>query len=382
MDVPLGSGGPGTRLRALDPAMPSFIVLAGLHKRFSEDPVLEDISLQVEEGEIMALLGPSGSGKTTLLRLLAGFETPDGGAIRVGEEDVTGTSPERRNFGMVFQHYALFPHLSVGQNIAFGLETRKWSREDIQERVAEVLELVDLAGFEDRRVQEISGGQQQRVALARALAPRPRLLLLDEPLSNLDPDLRERTRRQLRRAVKQVGLTAVWVTHEQEEAFDVGDRIALLEAGAVVQIGTPEELYLEPNSLFVAGFVGRASVLTGQQLQDGCVKIGDERFRGYGVRWPAVAVGDRSVGDMVEVVFRPETLGLESPDHPQSLAGRIVRRQYTGEATYFVVELEEGGSVLVRHDARTVPSGSRVGVVVRPEGPPPRSFVRTGEASS
>lgn len=382
MDVPLGSGDPGTRMRASEPAMRVFIVLTGLQKRFSDHPVLHDISLQVEEGEIMALLGPSGSGKTTLLRLLAGFETPDGGTIRVGEEEVTAISPERRNFGMVFQHYALFPHLSVAENIAFGLETRKRSRAEIQERLTEVLALVDLTGFEDRRVQEISGGQQQRVALARALAPRPRLLLLDEPLSNLDPDLRERTRRQLRRAVKQVGLTAVWVTHEQEEAFDVGDRIALLEAGTLVQVGTPEELYLEPNSLFVAGFVGRASVLVGEQLEDGRVKIGDDRFRGHGVRWSVVSVGDRSVGETVDVVFRPETLGLESPDQPESLVGRVVRRQYTGEATYLVVELEGGGEVLVRSEMREVPSGNRVGVVVRPDGPPPRSFVRTTEASS
>jgi ABC-type Fe3+/spermidine/putrescine transport system ATPase subunit len=362
--------------------MAPFIVLEGLRKKFSDHPVLQDISLQVEEGEILTLLGPSGSGKTTLLRLLAGFETPDGGAIRVGEEEVTGISPERRNFGMVFQHYALFPHLSVAENIAFGLEARNQSRQEIKERLAEVLALVDLAGFEDRRVQEISGGQQQRVALARALAPRPRLLLLDEPLSNLDPDLRERTRRQLRRAVKQVGLTAIWVTHEQEEAFDVGDRIALLDAGVLVQVGSPEELYLEPASLFVAGFVGRASILEGEQLQDGRVKIGDDRFRGHGVRWSVAGVGDRSAGDKVDVVFRPETLGFESPDHPESLVGKILQRQYTGEATFFLVELEGGGEVLVRGDRRTVGIDSRVGVVVRPDGPPPRSFVRTSEAIS
>lgn len=360
--------------------MPPFIVLAGLRKSFSDHTVLRDVSLQVEEGEILTLLGPSGSGKTTLLRLLAGFEAPDGGTIRVAAEDVTDIPPERRNFGMVFQHYALFPHLNVAENIAFGLESRRQSRPEIQERVAEVLALVDLAGFENRRVQELSGGQQQRVALARALAPRPRLLLLDEPLSNLDPDLRERTRRLLRRAVQQVGLTAVWVTHEQEEAFDVGDRIALLEAGVLVQVGSPEELYLEPNSLFVAGFVGRASVLEGEQLQDGRVRIGDDRFRGHGVRWPVIGVGDRVAGDRVDVIFRPETLGFESPDHPDCLVGKIVRRHYTGEATFFVVELEGEGEVLVRDDSQAHRIGNRVGIVVRSDGPPPRAFVRTSEA--
>jgi ABC-type Fe3+/spermidine/putrescine transport system ATPase subunit len=227
--------------------------------------VLHDLTLAVERGEVVALLGPSGSGKTTALRLIAGFETPDPGGARVLVEgqDVTGQPPARRNFGMVFQHYALFPHLTVGGNVAFGLEGRRLDREQVRSRVAAALALVDLPGFERRRVGEISGGQQQRVALARALAPEPRVLLLDEPLSNLDPALRERTRRELRRAIRRVGITTLLVTHEQEEAFHLGDRVAVLEGGVLHQVGTPEDLYDRPATRFVATFVGRASVLPG-----------------------------------------------------------------------------------------------------------------------
>src|SRR3989442_1149720 len=212
-------------------------------------------------GEIVALLGPSGSGKTTVLRLLAGFELPDAGRIAIEGEDVTALPPARRRCGMVFQHYALFPHLDVGENVGFGLD--RLDRHDRDRKVAASLELVDLAGFERRKPDELSGGQQQRVALARALAPEPRVLLLDEPLSNLDPALRERTRRELRALIKRVGITTVFVTHEQEEAFDLGDRVAVLDRGRLEQVGAPEDLYERPASLFVATFVGRANVVQG-----------------------------------------------------------------------------------------------------------------------
>src|SRR5213078_2512910 len=239
-------------------AVTACVSLDGVRKRWSPATVVGPVSLDIARGEIVALLGPSGSGKTTLLRLLAGFETPDAGSIRVEGEEVTGLPPARRRFGMVFQHYALFPHLDVGANVAFGL-----AKTGAERRVAAALALVDLAGFERRRVQELSGGQQQRVALARALAPEPRVLLLDEPLSNLDPSLRERTRRELRALIKRVGITTLFVTHEQEEAFDLGDRVAVLQAGRLEQLATADELYEHPTSLFVATFVGRANVLRG-----------------------------------------------------------------------------------------------------------------------
>ena len=220
-----------------------FLQMIDLSKRFGDRVAVRDLTLGVPCGSILALLGPSGSGKTTTLRLLAGFETPDAGKVMVDDLEVTGLPPVKRQFGMVFQHYALFPHLNVGENVAFGLTARGTSGEQRKQRVAEVLALVDLAGFEERKVAELSGGQQQRVAVARALAPEPTVLLLDEPLSNLDPSLRERTRRELRTVLVKTGVTTVFVTHEQEEAFAMADRIAILHEGRLEQIGTAQDLY-------------------------------------------------------------------------------------------------------------------------------------------
>jgi len=338
-------------------------------------PVLDGLTLAVDRGEVVALLGPSGSGKTTALRLIAGFETPDpgGGRVLVEGQDVTGLPPARRNFGMVFQHYALFPHLTVGENVAFGLEARRLDRGQVRARVAAALALVDLPGFERRRVGEISGGQQQRVALARALAPEPRVLLLDEPLSNLDPALRERTRRELRRAIRRVGITTLLVTHEQEEAFYLGDRVAVLEGGVLHQAGTPGELYDRPATRFVATFVGRASVLPGTFEGDGDGVNGKVRLRldgpataaaaaagpgaagstatgpGAGgtaagdVAWAGVAAEPLTAGEAVELVVRPEALALVPAGTAGALAGRVVERRYAGPVTYYQVELAGAG---------------------------------------
>ncbi len=355
--------------------MAPFLTVDGLSKRFDDQAVLDGISLDVERGEILVLLGPSGSGKTTLLRLIAGFESPDAGAIRVAGEDVTSLAPNERNFGMVFQHFALFPHLSVGENVAFGLEARRMRRPQITARVAEVLPLVDLAGFEERRVHEISGGQQQRVALARALAPDPRLLLLDEPLSNLDPALRERTRQELRQALERVGITAVWVTHEQEEAFDVADRVALLADGRLEQVGSPEVLYLEPRTRFVATFVGRASFLPGRLTRDGRVAIGGEG-PGPEVGWPGVAAERLEPGAAVVLAVRPEGLRLVESGDAESLAGQITGRRYAGETTYYRVRLEIEAEVEVSGPADAGRPGDRVAVAVSSQGPGARIFSR------
>ena len=367
----------------------SYLVVEELDKRFGDLHVLDRVSLAVAEGEVVALLGPSGSGKTTLLRLLAGFETPDGGAIRLAGDDVAGLPPARRRFGMVFQHYALFPHLTVGENVAFGLEAQRWPAERTTERVREVLALVDLAGFEGRRPGAISGGQQQRVALARALAPEPRVLLLDEPLSNLDPALRERTRRELRRAIERVGITTVLVTHEQEEAFDLGDRVAVLHRGRLEQVGRPEELYEAPATRFVAGFVGRASVLRGEA--DGPFGEGDpvEVRLGPRARWPAVAAFAAGEGAQpVEMAVRPEALAMRTEplgDGDRGLAGEIVGRRYAGPMTLYRVALEAGGEVEVLAEERGLTRaaaaqeplavGARVQIAPRPDtAPPPRIF--------
>jgi ABC-type Fe3+/spermidine/putrescine transport system ATPase subunit len=309
----------------------AYLELVGISKRFGPTVALEAVSLGIRRGEILTLLGPSGSGKTTALRVLAGFEWPDTGRIVVDGEDVTTVPTARRRFGMVFQHYALFPHLDVGDNVAFGLGGL--DRASRAHKVTETLERVDLAGYERRMVHELSGGEQQRVALARALAPEPRVLLLDEPLSNLDPALRERTRRELRAVIKRVGITAMFVTHEQEEAFDLGDRVAVLQRGRLQQVGTPDELYERPVSLFVATFVGRANV-----------------FRGPAAR----ALGAKN-GEVV--VVRPE--GLRFGD--QGIAGVVRERRYTGAAAFFEVEGERGE----RFDVQAGPEAAQVGERVK-----------------
>jgi len=351
----------------------AFLVLRELDKSFGGQTVLRDLSLEVSAGEVLALLGPSGSGKTTALRLIAGFETPDRGRIRVAGEEVTALPPERRRFGMVFQHYALFPHLDVAENVAFGLAGRKLSREEIAAKVAAALALVELPGFEKRRVGEISGGQQQRVALARALAPEPRVLLLDEPLSNLDPTLRERTRRELLRTVRRVGITTVLVTHEQEEAFHLGDRVAVLQGGVLHQVGTPEELYQSPATRFVAGFVGRASALAGTLTAGNGVRIeagdGQDAVVWHGVPVPEVAAA--APGTPVELMVRPESLTLTAQG---GLAGRVTERRYAGAATFYQVALPSGVELEVAAAAKAALEGEAVRVAPAAGGPAPRIF--------
>ncbi|MEO8191359.1 MAG: ABC transporter ATP-binding protein [Acidobacteriota bacterium] len=366
--------------------------LRSLEKSFGEQPVTRGVSLAVRAGEIVALLGPSGSGKTTVLRLVAGFEVPDGGRILVGGEDVTATPPERRRFGMVFQHYALFPHMTVGENVAFGLEPAGIPRADAPARVRETLAVVDLTGFEGRRVTELSGGQQQRVALARALAPRPRVLLLDEPLSNLDPTLRDRTRRELKRIIQRVGITTLFVTHEQEEAFDLGDRVAVLHRGRLEQVGLPEELYDEPATRFVATFIGRSSVLPaiwrtgsdggGTAGAAGAAGIagtagaaGTAEFPGGG-RWPARAGGRLADGEPADVVARPEALVLTSRDTASALPGRVVERRYAGRVAFFSVLIEGTGEADVLAAPDAAKAGDEVGVAPAANGPAPRAYPR------
>ncbi len=349
-----------------------FLTLDRLDKSFGGNLILRGLSLEVDKGAIVALLGPSGSGKTTALRLIAGFETPDRGRILIEDADVTPLPPERRHFGMVFQHYALFPHLTVGENVAFGLAGRSGSKEETARRVSEALGLVDLAGFESRRVGEISGGQQQRVALARALAPEPRVLLLDEPLSNLDPTLRERTRRELKAAIQRVGITTVLVTHEQEEAFHLGDRVAVLQDGVLHQVGSPEDLYERPATRFVATFVGRASTLPCVLEGDGAVWVPYPPGDAAGpVRWSAVRspeAEELSSGAEAALVVRPESLAFVAAGDPQALAGRVTERRYAGPVTYYQVALAPGGEVEVLAPSGSASVGDAVRVAPAPAG--------------
>jgi ABC-type Fe3+/spermidine/putrescine transport system ATPase subunit len=345
-----------------------FLEIDRVAKSFGTTPVLREVSLTVEEGEVLALLGPSGSGKTTLLRLLAGFETPDAGALRLAGRDVAALPPARRGVGMVFQHYALFPHLDVAGNVAFGLAGRGLAKAEIARRVAEVLALVDLPGYETRRVTALSGGQQQRVAVARALAPEPRLLLLDEPLSNLDPSLRERTRRSIKELVGRLGITTLLVTHEQEEAFDLASRVAVLWGGALQQVGTPEDLHERPANRVVAGFVGRANVLPGRLVRLPPGEWGVEIAPG-GLAWPGELVGDLAEGAAAELMLRPDALAFVAAGAPASIAGRVVERRYGGAASRFRVETSDGRELEVAAPSPAAREGDAVAVGLGERGP-------------
>jgi iron(III) transport system ATP-binding protein len=345
------------------PGAVEYLRLEGLVKRFGDLTAVDGVTLSLRRGEFLALLGPSGSGKTTVLRMLAGFEQPDAGRVVVEGEDVTRLAPAARRFGMVFQHYALFPHLDVGANVAFGLESQGVRGPALAARVADALALVELAGYERRRVSQLSGGQQQRVALARALAPEPRVLLLDEPLSNLDPSLRERTRRELRAVLARIGITTVLVTHEQEEAFDLGDSVAVLNEGRLEQTGTPEELYRSPRTAFVAGFVGRTSPL---RVRVDHASAGESDVRVGGARW---RVGGDAIpaGAEARLLVRPEALRVTEPG-PGTLGGVVVARRYTGASAYYLVRLDTGEQVEVMAPPEVAREGDAVGL--EPASPP------------
>ncbi len=345
----------------------TYLRIEALSRRFSPTAGVFDLSLSVERGRMLALLGPSGSGKTTTLRLLGGFETADRGRILVDGEDVVPLRPERRRFGMVFQHYALFPHLDVGRNVGFGLESLGVTGPELDRRVREALALVDLAGFEGRGVSGLSGGQQQRVALARALAPEPRVLLLDEPLSNLDPALRERTRRELRGLIRRIGITTVIVTHEQEDAFDLGDTVAVLHDGRLQQVGTPERLYLEPATPFVGAFIGRSSWLPGVVEREGVVRV-------EGVVWRLGPSG-REPGARVRLLVRPEALRFAAPGE-RGIPVTVVDRRFAGAGTYYTVRTGSGIAVEVNAEPGAAVVGADTSLIPAVDPADATSLVR------
>ncbi len=289
------------------------VILKGVTKRFGKVVAVDNVSFKAEHGELFTLLGPSGCGKTTTLRIIAGFELPDEGKVFFDDVDVTLKKPYERETAMVFQNYALWPHMTVFDNIAYGLKIRKLPKEEIRRRVEWVLELVGLKGLENRYPHQLSGGQQQRVALARALVVEPKVLLMDEPLSNLDAKLRLRMREEIKRIQKELGITTIYVTHDQEEAMSLSDRVAVMNAGKVLQIGTPKEVYMRPRNLFVATFIGRSTLLSGRVeavsggravvIVEGSVRIKGRVAEGYKV----------SPGDPAVAIMRPEDFSLEPP---------------------------------------------------------------------
>jgi iron(III) transport system ATP-binding protein len=319
--------------------------LDGLEKAYDDTPVIRDLSLSVRDGELLTLLGPSGCGKTTTLRLVAGLERPDGGAVRIGGEPVSGTefvAPEERDVGVVFQEFALFPHLTARENVAFGIDD--WEEPERNRRVDELLELVGLTAHDDKPPEELSGGQQQRIALARSLAPEPSLLLLDEPFSSLDVDTRVRMREEVRGILKEAGVTAISVTHDQEEAMSISDRVAVMSEGEIEQVGTPEAVFQQPRSRFVAGFLGHASFVSGQVRDDcvetalGCIPL--ERVNG---------LTEEYWGSVVDLMVRPDDIRAEVAG-PKEANGEVIHRRYLGPTVLYRVELESGDVVGCMHN--------------------------------
>jgi iron(III) transport system ATP-binding protein len=311
------------------------LTIEDLTKRFGETAALQSVNLRAEAGEIFFLLGPSGCGKTTLLRSIAGFVIPEGGRILFGEKDVTRTPPHRRNTGMMFQSYALWPHLTVSQNVAFGLEERRVAPSEITQRVRLSLASVQMEAFGARKIHQLSGGQQQRVALARALVIRPDFLLLDEPLSNLDARLRLEMRVEIRRICKESGLTAIYVTHDQKEALSIADRMAVMDAGQVRQIGKPADLYRQPNSKFVADFMGESNFLTGkvEEIGNAFAVVRTDAGAFEAALRPGGALRP---GDPCTVSIRPESWNLSTQRTARNaLEGRITDRIYLGEMAQY-----------------------------------------------
>ena len=297
--------------------------------------VLKNVNVDIEPGEFFAFLGPSGSGKTTLLRLIAGFAQADTGSVFIGTKDITRLPPWKRDVGMVFQSYALWPHMTVRRNVAFGLEERKIPKAEIHARVAKALDLVGLGHLADRRPSQLSGGQQQRVAVARTIVVQPKVLLLDEPLSNLDAKLRVQVRRELRDLQQRLGLTTIFVTHDQEEANTICDRIAVMSDGVIQQIGTPMELYQRPTNLFVANFLGTANILDGRVLVDGTSRAFD---LADGIRLPIPP--SATVPANAKLVFRPQDASIGGiGDGGTSVPGTTAHREFLGSIVRYGVRI-------------------------------------------
>jgi len=319
-----------------------FLELSHVKKRFGAFVAVEDFELITERGEFVSLLGPSGCGKTTTLRMIAGFEYPDSGSIKVDGKEITNLPPNKRNVGMVFQAYALFPNMTVASNVGFGMRVKKQSKDAITKRVGELLEMIHMPEKADRYPYQLSGGQQQRVALARALAVEPQVLLLDEPLSALDAKIRVALRNEIRAIQRQLGITTVYVTHDQEEALSLSDRVVVMSDGRIEQIGSPSEIYNFPATSFVASFVGTLNLLAARVVDPSAGRLAVE---GQEIRAAKPISGARS-GEIVSVALRPESISLEEgPEGTNRLRGPVVDVSFLGSIVRLRIRLGDGPTV-------------------------------------
>lgn len=357
------------------------VILSHVKKVYGKFTAVADADFHIRSGEFFTLLGPSGCGKTTTLRMIAGFSFPSGGQIRFDDWDVTTLSPDKRDIGMVFQNYALFPHLTIGENVAFGLKIRKVAKDEQRRRVAAALEKVHLGGYENRKVQEISGGQQQRVALARALVIEPTILLLDEPLSNLDAKLRDDTRSEIKRLQRELGITTIYVTHDQAEAMAVSDRILIMKEGVTQQLGTPYEVYYKPENRFVAEFIGKHTVLPAVvektegehctvRLKEGSVLTGLKQNSASGVSFQP--------GDAICVALRPECVEPAAQHQNNLLTGRVIHSEFTGMSANYLLDV--AGNTLKATFVNHMPDPQSIGKSYSVHVPVERVYFLKGEA--
>ena len=333
------------------------IRLRNLCMAFDDELVLDNINLYINDSEFLTLLGPSGCGKTTTLRIIGGFTTPTSGDVTFDGVRINDVPPHKRQINTVFQKYALFPHLDVFENVAFGLRIAKVPQDEVEQRVTEMLEVVSLKGFERRRIDQLSGGQQQRVAIARALVNRPKVLLLDEPLGALDLRLRKDMQNELKRIQQQMGITFIYVTHDQEEALTMSDTVVVMDKGRIQQIGTPEDIYNEPKNAFVADFIGESNILNGTMVRDNVVKM-------YGKEFPCVD-GGFAPNEPVDVVIRPEDIDIVPVEQGQ-LAGTVTNVTFKGMQYDIIVDFR-GFKWLIQTTDHS-PVGARIGVKIDPDG--------------